>query len=159
VKAASGAARRDGVLFAGVRALSALGSLLSSFTWGSVLQLDRVSWQGLADLAHRTPLLPGKDAVAFVDIDSTQKRVYWHTKQSAAFGNAKVQGKSLPLRGLSALVATVSTPLGAPVIAATRLRGGSATWDGVPSGSPPRSPRSFPLPANPGNDHPNYTVD
>jgi hypothetical protein len=32
----------------------------------------------------------------------------------------------LLVRGLNALVATISTPLGAPVVAATRLRGGSA---------------------------------
>jgi len=30
------------------------------------------------------------------------------------------------VRGLNALAATISTPLGAPVIAATRLRGGNA---------------------------------
>ena len=30
------------------------------------------------------------------------------------------------MRGLNALAATISTPLGAPVIAATRLRGGNA---------------------------------
>jgi hypothetical protein len=113
-------------LFAGIRAPSTLGSFLRSFTWGNVLQLELVSRRLLAELARLAPLLPGRDAVAFVDVDSTQKRVYGHQKQGAAFGHAKVQGKSLLLRGLSALVASVSTPLGAPVIAATRLRGGSA---------------------------------
>ncbi len=44
----------------------------------------------------------------------------------AGFGHAKIGGKSLLVRGLNALVATISTPLGAPVIAATRLRGGTA---------------------------------
>ena len=34
--------------------------------------------------------------------------------------------KSLMIRGLNALAAVVSTPLAAPVIAATRLRGGTA---------------------------------
>ena len=38
----------------------------------------------------------------------------------------RVQGKSLLVRGLNALAATISTPLAAPVIAATRLRGGNA---------------------------------
>jgi hypothetical protein len=57
---------------------------------------------------------------------SQQKRIYGHKKQGAGFGHAKIQGKSLLVRGLNALVATVSTPLGAPVIAATRLRGGTA---------------------------------
>src|SRR5512135_2086135 len=55
-----------------------------------------------------------------------QKRVYGHAKQGAAFGHTKIQGKSLLVRGLNALAATISTPLAAPVIAATRLRGGSA---------------------------------
>src|SRR5437660_9109829 len=113
-------------LFGGIRAPSTLGSFLRSFTWGNVLQLEKVSRLLLAELARRAPLLPGKDAVAFVDIDAMQKRVYGHKKQGAAFGHTKIQGKSLLVRGLNALAATISTPLGAPVIAATRLRGGSA---------------------------------
>ncbi|MCA1673573.1 MAG: IS1380 family transposase, partial [Actinobacteria bacterium] len=48
------------------------------------------------------------------------------TKQGAGFGHAKVGGYGVLLRGLSPLVATLSTPLAAPVIAAARLRGGSA---------------------------------
>jgi hypothetical protein len=64
--------------------------------------------------------------VAFVDIDAMQKRVYGHRKQGAAFGHTKIQGKSLLVRGLNALAATICTPLAAPVIAATRLRGGNA---------------------------------
>jgi hypothetical protein len=54
-----------------------------------------------------------------------QKRVYGHKKQGAAFGHTKIQGKSLLVRGLNALAATISTPLAAPVIAGTRLRGGN----------------------------------
>jgi hypothetical protein len=113
-------------LFGGIRAPSTLGSFLRSFTWGNVLQLGKVHRLLLADLARRAPLLPGKDVLAFIDIDSQQKRVYGHKKQGAAFGHTKIQGKSLLVRGLNALAATISTPLGAPVIAATRLRGGSA---------------------------------
>jgi hypothetical protein len=113
-------------LFGGIRAPSTLGSFLRAFTWGNVLQLEKVSRLLLADLARRTPLLPGKDTVAFLDIDSMQKRVYGHAKQGAAFGHTKIQGKSLLVRGLNALAATISTPLAAPVIAATRLRGGNA---------------------------------
>ena len=109
-----------------MRAPSTLGSFLRSFTWGNVLQLGKVNRLLLAGLARRAPLLPGKDAVAFVDVDSQQKRVYGHKKQGAAFGHAKIQGKSVLVRGLNALAATISTPLGAPVIAVTRLRGGSA---------------------------------
>jgi hypothetical protein len=114
------------VLFGGIRAPSTLGSFLRAFTWGNVLQLGKVHRQLLAELARRAPLLPGRDVLAFVDIDSQQKRVYGHKKQGAAFGHTKIQGKSLLVRGLNALAATISTPLGAPVIAATRLRGGNA---------------------------------
>jgi Transposase DDE domain group 1 len=113
-------------LFGGVRAPSTLGSFLRAFTWGNVLQLEKVSRLVLADLAGRAPLLPGKDIVAFLDIDSTQRRVYGHKKQGAAFGHTKIQGKSLLVRGLNALAATISTPLAAPVVAGTRLRGGNA---------------------------------
>ena len=91
-----------------------------------MLQLGKVNRLLLGELARRAPLLPGKDALAFVDIDSMQKRVYGHHKQGAAFGHTKIQGKSLLVRGLNALAATISTPLAAPVIAATRLRGGNA---------------------------------
>jgi len=91
-----------------------------------VLQLGKVSRLVLAELARRAPLLPGKDVLAFVDIDAQQKRVYGHHKQGAGFGHTKIQGKSLLVRGLNALMATISTPLGAPVIAGTRLRGGTA---------------------------------
>jgi hypothetical protein len=113
-------------LFGGVRAPSTLGSFLRSFTWGNVLQVEQVSRLLLAELARRAPLLPGRDVLAFIDIDSMQKRVYGYQKQGAAFGHTKIQGKSLLVRGLNALAATISTPLAAPVIAATRLRGGNA---------------------------------
>jgi Transposase DDE domain group 1 len=115
-----------GALFGAVRAPSTLGSFLRAFTWGNVLQLGKVNRLLLAELARRAPLLPGKDVLAFLDIDSQQKRVYGYKKQGAAFGHTKIQGKSLLVRGLNALAATISTPLGAPVIAATRLRGGNA---------------------------------
>jgi hypothetical protein len=113
-------------LFGGVRAPSTLGSFLRAFTWGNALQLGKVNRLLLAELARRVPLLPGKDVLAFVDIDSQQKRIYGHKKQGAGFGHTKIQGKGLLVRGLNALAATISTPLAAPVIAATRLRGGSA---------------------------------
>jgi len=113
-------------LFEGIRAPSTLGSFLRSFTWGNVRQLEKVSGLLLAELARRAPLLPGGEVLAFVDIDSMQRRVYGHHKQGAAFGHTKMQGKTVLVRGLNALAATVSTPQAAPVIAATRLRGGSA---------------------------------
>jgi hypothetical protein len=114
------------VLFGGVRAPSTLGSHLRSYTWGNVSQLEKAGREFLAELARRAPLLPGAETLAFIDIDSMQKRVYGHQKQGARFGHTKIQGKSLLVRGLNALAAVVSTPLSAPVIAATRLRGGNA---------------------------------
>ena len=113
-------------LFGGIRAPSTLGSHLRSYTWGNVRQLETVHRELLGELARRAPLLPGRDTLAFVDIDAMQKRVYGHKKQGAAFGHTKIQGKSLLVRGLNALAATITTPLGAPVIAAARLRGGNA---------------------------------
>jgi hypothetical protein len=115
-----------GVLFGGVRAPSTLGSHLRSYTWGNVLQVEKAGREFLARLSREAPLLPGADVLAFVDIDSTQKRVYGHKKEGARFGHTKIQGKSVLVRGLNALVAAVSTPLAAPVAAATRLRGGNS---------------------------------
>jgi hypothetical protein len=114
------------MLFGGVRAPSTLGSHLRSYTWGNAGQLEKAARQFLAELSRRAPLLPGAGTLAFIDIDSMQKRVYGHKKQGARFGHTKIQGKSLLVRGLNALAAVVSTPIAAPVIAATRLRGGNA---------------------------------
>jgi hypothetical protein len=113
-------------LFGGIRAPSTLGSHLRSYTWGNARQLEMVNRLLLGELARRAPLLPGREQLAFIDIDAMQKRVYGRRKQGAAFGHTKIQGKSLLVRGLNALAATICTPLGAPVIAAVRLRGGSA---------------------------------
>jgi hypothetical protein len=113
-------------LFGGVRAPSTLGSHLRSYTWGNAAQLEKAGREFLIALAGQAPLLPGAGTLAFIDIDSMQKRVYGHKKQGATFGHTKTQGKSLLVRGLNALAAVVSTPLSAPVIAATRLRGGNA---------------------------------
>src|SRR6266516_2460775 len=62
-----------GRLFGGIRAPSTLGSFLRAFSWGNVRQLEAVGRLLLARLARCTPLLPGAEVLAFVDIDSTQK--------------------------------------------------------------------------------------
>ena len=113
-------------LFGGIRAPSTLGSHLRAYTWGHVAQLEKVHREFLAELARQAPLLPGADTLAFIDVDSTQKRVYGYRKQGARFGYTKIAGKEVAVRGLNALAAAISTPLAAPVIAATRLRGGNA---------------------------------
>ena len=60
-----------GRLFAGVRAPSTLGTFLRAFTFGHVRQLDAVAARLLTRLAAATPLLPGADELAFLDIDDT----------------------------------------------------------------------------------------
>jgi hypothetical protein len=113
-------------VFDGVRAPSTLGSFLRCLRWGNVRQMEKASRELPARLAVHTPLLPGADTLAFVDIDSTQKRLYGPGKQGVGFGHTKIQGKSVLIRGLNALAVTASTPLAAPVVTATRLRAGSA---------------------------------
>jgi len=113
-------------LFSGVRAPSTLGSHLRSYAWGNVRQLDKAHRGFLTALADDRRLLPGREALVFVDIDSTQKRVYGYGKEGAAFGHAKIAGKSLLVKGLNPLISVISTPLAAPVLGPVRLRGGNA---------------------------------
>ncbi len=108
-----------GRLFGGIRAPSTLGTFLRAFTFGHVRQLDAVAARMLARLAERSPLLGGAATVAFVDVDDTVKQTYGYAKHGAGYGYSGV-------KGLNALLATVSTPTNAPVIVASRLRTGSA---------------------------------
>jgi hypothetical protein len=107
-----------GRLFDEVRAPSTLGTFLRLFTFGHVRQLDAVAAGFLARLAAATPLLSGIGQVAFVDLDDTVRATYGYAKQGAGRGYTGVNG-------LNALLATLSTPLSTPVIAATRLRRGA----------------------------------
>lgn len=113
-------------LFGGVYAPSTVGEFLRAFSHGHVRQLQSASREFLVQLARHTSLLPGAGAVTFIDVDSLLRRVYGKQKQGAAFGHAKVGGYQVLLRGLNPLVATISTPDAAPVIAATQLRAGNA---------------------------------
>jgi Transposase DDE domain group 1 len=115
-----------GAVFGGIRAPSTLGSHLRAYDFGNVSQLEKVSRRLLVRLARAARLLRGSQYLAFVDIDSSQKRVYGYRKQGARFGVAKIASKQVKVRGLNPLIAAVSTPDSAPVIAATRLRGGNA---------------------------------
>lgn len=111
-------------LFGGVRAPSTLGTFLRSFTHGHVQQLDAVGGHLLAGLARRVPaVIAGADTgqgVAFVDVDDTIREVHGYAKQGAGFGYTRV-------RGLNIQLATLATPLAAPVIARARLRKGSTS--------------------------------
>ncbi|MEO3862835.1 IS1380 family transposase [Acrocarpospora sp. B8E8] len=113
-------------LFDGIRAPSTLGSFLRAPDWGNVRQLEKVNRQMLARLAACTPLLPDVGVLAFIDLDSMQRRTYGYAKQGSGFGHTKIGGKSVLVRGLNVLLATLSTPVAAPVVCGSRLRGGSA---------------------------------
>jgi len=113
-----------GKLFTRIYAPSTLGSFLRSFRFGHVRQLDAIATRFLAGLAEHASLVPGSDlpmadqGYAFVDVDDTVVPVHGHAKQGAGFGYNQI-------RGLNALLATLTTPDMAPVIVAQRLRKGS----------------------------------
>ncbi len=114
-------------VFGGIRAPSTLGSFLRGFTYGNAAQVEAVSRLLLARLAGAAPVLPDAGVLAVIDIDSVQRPVHGPAKQGARFGHAKIAGYDLRVRGLNALIATVSTAHSvSPVIACTRLRGGNA---------------------------------
>jgi Transposase DDE domain group 1 len=116
-----------GKVFTGAYAPSTLGSFLRSFRFGHVRQADAVASRFLLNLAEHTELFGGRQdaGTVLVDIDDTIVEVHGYQKQGAAFGYSGV-------RGLNALLATVSTAQVAPVIAAQRLRKGSV---GSPRGA------------------------
>jgi hypothetical protein len=126
-----------GRIFARAYAPSTLGSFLRAFTFGHVRQLDAVASRFLVALAGLTRLLgtpttssmataQGADlGYALLDVDDTIVEVHGHAKQGAGFGYSGV-------RGLNALLATLSTATSAPVVVAQRLRKGST---GSPRGA------------------------
>jgi len=125
-----------GRVFARAYAPSTLGSFLRAFTFGHVRQLDAIASRFLIALAGLTGL-PGTSApaggagtvvergYALLDVDDTIIEVHGHAKQGAGFGYSGV-------RGLNALLATLTTAASAPVIVAQRLRKGAA---GSPRGA------------------------
>ncbi len=114
-------------LFTHCYAPSTLGSFLRAFTFGHVRQLDAVASRVLINLAAEAPLVPkpSDDGMVFVDVDDTIIEVHGHQKQGAGFGYSGV-------RGINALLATVSTETSAPVVIGQRLRKGAS---GSPRGA------------------------
>jgi hypothetical protein len=108
-----------GRMFDGVRAPSTLGTFLRAFTFGHVRQLDAVAARFIAGLAAHSPLIAAGAAVSYLDLDDTVRATYGYAKQGSGYGYTGV-------KGLNALLATVSAAGSAPVIVATRLRKGSA---------------------------------
>jgi Transposase DDE domain group 1 len=120
--------------FARAYAPSTLGSFLRAFTFGHVRQLDAVASRFVIGLADQTPLMGSPRAESaqttgtghvLVDVDDTVVEVHGYAKQGAGFGYSGV-------RGLNALLATVTTTGTAPVVVAQRLRKGSC---GSPRGA------------------------
>ena len=117
-----------GRVFANAYAPSTLGSFLRSFTFGHVRQLDAVASRFLTGLAAQAPLIAAPDgngARVMLDVDDTIVEVHGYAKQGSGYGYSGV-------RGLNALLATVSTGQSAPVVVAQRLRKGSC---GSPRGA------------------------
>lgn len=100
---------------------STLGSFLRTFTFGHVRQLDAVASRFLINLANCTQVLgsPADTGTVFVDVDDTIIEVHGHKKQGASFGYTGV-------RGLNALIGTITSTTFAPVIGGVRLRKGAA---------------------------------
>ena len=116
-----------GRVFTKAYAPTTLGSFLRAFTFGHVRQLDAVASRFLLNLDAATPLLGDRTggAMVMVDVDDTIIGVYGYAKQGAARGYSGV-------RGLNALIGTVSGPGFAPVIVGSRQRKGNA---GSPRGA------------------------
>ena len=116
-----------GRVFTGAYAPSTLGSFLRAFAFGHVRQLDAVASRVPAGLVAGTPLLDpdGPEGYVLVDVDDTIIEVHGYAKQGSGYGYSGV-------RGLNALLATVTTDRSAPVIVAQRLRKGSC---GSPRGA------------------------
>ena len=70
-------------IFTEVRAPSTLGSFLRSFDHGTVRQLQAVHRRLLPGLTRRAPLLPGRDVLAYLDVDACQRRGSGPQKQGA----------------------------------------------------------------------------
>ena len=98
-----------GKVFTGAYAPSTLGSFLRAFAFGHVRQADAVASRFLLNLAEHTELLGRVEdsGTVLVDIDDTIVEVHGYQKQGAAFGYSGI-------RGLNALLATVSTDQVAP---------------------------------------------
>ena len=108
-----------GRLSGGVRAPTTLGTFLRGLKFGHVRQLDAVAARFLAGLTVHSGLVDTAAALTYLDMDDTIRRTYGYAKQGSGYGYSGV-------KGLNALLATVSSADKAPVIVATRLRKGSA---------------------------------
>ncbi len=135
-------------LFGGVRAPSTLGSFLRRFHWGNVRQLEVVSRRLLAVLGAATRCWRRRSDGAS-GIDSCQRRVYGQLQTGRGVRGGEDRWHTVRLRGLNPLLAAVSTPTCAPVLAGTQLRGGTSnsargaesfTAEAITTAAPPGPP-------------------
>lgn len=102
-----------------VRAPSTIGTFLPQFTPGHVLQLGKVNRVLLRRLLGEVSALSGTPGgLVLVDMDDTIREVHGYAKQAAAFGYSGV-------RGLNALLVTITGQDAAPVVAEASLRRGN----------------------------------
>jgi hypothetical protein len=89
------------------------------------VKLDAVAAGLLARLATTTPVLRATDQVVFVDVDDTVRQTYGYAKHGAGRGYTGIER-------LNALLAVISTPLSAPLIATSNTPSGhsSRPWAG-----------------------------
>lgn len=78
-------------------------------------QLDAVAARFTPGLAAHAQIIATGATLTYLDIDDTVRSTFGYPKQGAGYGYSGV-------KGLNALLATVSSASSAPVIVATRLR-------------------------------------
>lgn len=101
-----------------VPAPSTLGTFLRSFTHGHVLQLAAVNRRLLGALTRQLPGMVHGEELLLVDLDDTMRELHGYRKQAVAYGYNKV-------KGLNAILATISGRRLAPVIGSFGLRRGN----------------------------------
>ncbi len=104
--------RRDCSLGCGLPRRS--GRSCGPFRFGHVRQLDAVAARFVAGLARHAPIITAGEPISYLDIEDTVRSTFGYAKQGAGFGYTGV-------KGLNALLATVSSAFWAPVIVGTRL--------------------------------------
>ena len=128
-------------LFDQVQAPSTLGTFLRSFRFGHVRQLDAVAARFVSGLAEPSPIISSSEPVTYLDMDDTLRSTFGYAKQGVGFGYSGV-------KGLNALLATVSTASSAPVIVPPGCVRVQQTPLAAPRGWPPTRSRP-PGPARP----------
>lgn len=108
-------------VIAGVRAPSTIGTFLRAPNAGGFIeQFGKINRLLLANLTQLSPGTVSDSELVFIDIDDTIRQVHGHKKAAAGIGYTKV-------RGLNAMITTVSAIDTAPVIAEFSLRKGQTS--------------------------------